>query len=139
MLATLQDGEFVILSHVVAPEDQRHTEAKRVLFWTVKARPLPTGYMVQFIGQGQGCLLGTCEGPVQVGGHLELTDEQDRRIRDLGWCGPGDPGHYAPYAPQYTVIDAPQTEAGHLAQMAVDALEIQGARPDLQWELERMQ
>ncbi len=137
VLATLQDGEFVILSHAVAPEDQRYTEPKRVLFWTVKPKLLPTGFMVQFIGQGQGCLLGTCEGPVQVGGHLELTDEQDRRIRSLGWRGPGDPGHYVPYAPQYTVVDAPQTEAARLAQMTVDALEIQGARPDLRWELER--
>jgi hypothetical protein len=61
-LSTLQEGEFVILSS---------TE--------------PLGYTVQFIGQGQSCLLATCEGPTLVGGALELTEEQDRRIRDLGW------------------------------------------------------
>lgn len=135
-LATLQESEFVIFDHVVPPERQRWTQPKRAAFFKTP-RPLPTGFVAQFVGQGEGVVMADLAGPTLVGGHIEITQAQDEQIRGLGWRGPGDPGHWEGYAPNYTVVDWPQSEATGLAQITVDALEIQGARPDLDWQLKR--
>ena len=136
-VATLSDVEFLVFDHEVAPEQQRWSEPRRGLFRTKPPRRLPSGFVVQFAGQGQGVVLGILGGSTLVGGHVDLTEEQDQRIRDLGWKGPGDPGHYEPYAPDYTVVDWPQSDSAGLAQITVEALAIQGAEPDLAWTLRR--
>lgn len=136
-LATLSETEFLVFDHDVPPEQQRWSEPRRGLFRTKPPKQLPSGFVAQFAGQGQGVVLGILGGATLVGGHVELTDEQDRRIRDLGWKAPGDAGHYEPYAPDYTVVEWPQTDAAGLARITVEALEIQGADPDLAWTLRR--
>jgi hypothetical protein len=136
-LATLSDVEFLILEQRVPAAEQRWSEPRRGLFGRKQPTPLPTGYVVQFAGQGQGVVLGSLAGPTLVGGHLELTEAQDAQVRGLGWKGPGDPGHYAPYAPGYTVEEWPQSDAAGLARITVDALAAQGATPDLDWSLTR--
>lgn len=138
-LSTLQESEFVIFDHVVPPEQQRWTQPKNLLLFKTRPRPqpLPTGYLAQFVGQGQDVVMGDLAGPTLVGGHIEITEAQDEEIRGLGWRGPGDPGHWEGYAPNYTLVDWPTSRAHDLAQITVDALEIQGARPDLQWQLKR--
>lgn len=136
-LATLSETEFLIFDHEVPPEQQRWSEPRRGLFRTKPPVRLPSGFVAQFAGQGQGVVLGVLGGATLVGGHVELTEEQDRRIRDLGWQGPGDPGHFEPYAPDCTVLDWPQSGADSLARITVEALEIQGADPDLRWTVRR--
>ena len=135
-IATLEESEVVALSNVVPPEEQRWSEPRRGLLGRREPEPLPSGFMVQVVGQGQGVVQATCEGPVLVGGHLELTEAEDAAVRALGWKGPADPGHYAPYAPAYTVTDWPRTDADELARIAVEALEIEHASPTLEWTLE---
>jgi hypothetical protein len=136
-LATLSESEFVIFDHDVPPEMQRWSQPRRGLFRTKPPARLPSGFLAQFAGQGQGCVIGTLAGATLVGGHVEVTEEQDARIRGLGWKGPGDPGHYENYAPEYTVVDWPQSDAAGLARITVDALEVQGADPELAWHLRR--
>lgn len=140
-LATLGESEVVILQNHVPAEEQRFSEPRRRLFGSTKPQPLPSGFMVQFVGQGKGqgqeLMIGTCEGPTLVGGHIELTEAEDQEIRALGWRGPGDPDHYESYAPAYTVVEWPRADAQRLAQIAVSALEIEGARADLDWTFDR--
>ncbi len=139
-LATLSATEFLeflIFDHEVPPELQRWSEPRRGLFRTKPPVRLPSGFHAQYAGQGQGVVLGELAGAELVGGHVQVTEEQDRQIRDLGWKGPGDPGHYEPYTPSYTVVEWPQSEADALARITVEALEIQGADPDLPWTLRR--
>lgn len=137
-LATLAESEVLVLDHPVPESQQRRTKARRILLWTVPSRPLPSGFIVQFVGQGEGVLMATCAGPESLGGHVPLTEEQDRRIRELGWKGLGDEGHWENYGAEYTIVDWPQSDAVGLAQLAVDALEVQGATPDLGWEIRRV-
>lgn len=136
-LATLSEAEFVVFDHEVPPEQQRWSQPRRGLFRSKPPERLPSGFVAQFAGQGQGVVLGVLAGSTLVGGHIEVGEEEDRRIRELGWRGPGDPGHYAPYAPDYTVVEWPQTDAEGLARITVEALQIQGADPDLAWTLRR--
>lgn len=136
-LATLAESEVLTLEYLFPPSQQRRTKARRILFWTVPSRPVSSGFLVQFVGQGQEVLMATCAGPESLGGPLPLTEEQDRRIRELGWKGLGDEGHWDPYGADYTVQNWPQSDALRLAQLAVDALEVQGATPDLDWEIRR--
>jgi len=136
-LATLAESEFVIFDHEVPPEMQRWSETRRGLFRSKPPVRLPSGFLAQFAGQGRGCVIGTLAGASLVGGHVQVTEEQDSRIRELGWKGPGDAGHYEAYAPEYTVVDWPQSDAARLARITVEALHIQGAHPDLAWRLHR--
>lgn len=136
-LATLTETEFLIFDHEVPPEQQRWSQPRRRLFGTKPPVRLPSRFVAQFAGQGQGVVLGILGGAALAGGHVELTEEQDRRIRDLGWRRPGDPGHCEPYAPDDTVLEWPQSDAEGLARITVEALEIQGATPDLPWTLRR--
>ena len=136
-LATLGEVEFLVFDHPVPPEQQQWSEPRRGFLGRKRAEPLPSGFVAQFAGQGQGVVLGNLAGAALVGGHLDLTEEQDRQIRELGWKAPGDPGHYAPYAPDYTVTEWPHSDAAGLARITVEALAIQGASPDLDWTLRR--
>ena len=125
-IATLEESEVVALSNVVPPEEQRWSEPRRGLLGRRQPEPLPSGFMVQVVGQGQGVVQATCEGPVLVGGHLELT-AVDSGFKYMT---------VAPYAPAYTVTDWPRTDADELARIAVEALEIEHASPTLEWTLE---
>ena len=136
-LATLEESEFVIFDHEVPAEMQRWSKPRKVLFVEIKPKPLPSGFLVQFVGQGQQVVMGDLAGPAFLGGHIELTDTQDEQIRALGWRAPGDQGHWQNYAPDYTVVDWPRSEAATLARIACEALAIQGAAPALPWRIHR--
>lgn len=136
-LATLEEGEVLVFDHQVPPELQRWSEPRRGLFRSKPAQPLVSGLMAQFTGQGQDLLLGILEDATLVDGHTETTSEDDQRIRELGWQGPGDPAHYEPYAPNYTITDWPRSSAQELARVTLEALQLQGAAPSWQWTLTR--
>lgn len=137
-IATLAESEVVVLDHDVPPEMQRWSEPRRVLLVPVKPRRLPSGFLVQFVGQGQDVVMGTLAGPASLGGQVELDETQDRQIRALGWRGVGDPGHWEGYAPDYTVVDWPRGDADGLARITVEALAVQGATPGLSWRITRL-
>ena len=126
-LATLADREFVVLGEPAPPAPPRGLLRRR-------AQPAPSRY-VQFLRMGD-VVSGECVGARSFGGDWDVTPEQDRRLRELGWLAPGGvPGEDMPY-PNYR-RDEPLAGSGRLAAAGVAALEVLGLRPDGRLELRR--
>jgi len=79
-LAGLADGEFLILGLPVTAVVPRRR-------WR---RPSAAGSAYVQFYRFETTLLGECSGAASFGGPVELTPEQDRALRSLGWHHPDD-------------------------------------------------
>jgi hypothetical protein len=74
-------------------------------------------------------LFGECVGSTAFGGDWEVSTADHERLRALGWQAPGDTADQEWPVPNYRV-DGPLGQAGVLAGMGVDALDVLGLAPD---------
>lgn len=126
-LGTLEDGEFVVLGEPV-------TYGEPGGLFRRKPKPIPGRY-VQFLRM-KDLISGECVGATAFGGDLEMTPEQQDRIRELGWHAPGEMPDTDPGYPNFR-CDLPLDQAPRLAEMGVAALDVLGLGPEDPLELRR--
>ncbi|MGH8868439.1 MAG: TY-Chap domain-containing protein [Actinomycetes bacterium] len=120
-LATLDDGEFVVLGEPTPEPAPRRGLLRR------RPDPPPTRF-VQFLHAGDG-VIAECVGATSFGGYVDIAPADHERLRALGWKAPGDTSDVEWGAPNYRLYAAPD-DGERLAQLATDSLQVLGLAPD---------